>query len=158
MQAFLASLSPRDRRALILLSAFVGVMVLYWGIWQPTQQRLSKSSEQLLYWQEAYQFVSSHQQQAKALKQVQSAPTLTADQARQRITQVARQQQLDIKRLEPGQKAMTLWLEQVPFQKVLTWLYEIVEKQQIPLLNVHVSRKQESGLVDLRVSFQLAGS
>ncbi|MGI0117661.1 type II secretion system protein GspM [Zooshikella sp. RANM57] len=158
MQAFLASLSSRDRRALILLSAFMGMMVLYWGIWQPTQQRFSKANEQLLYWQDAYQFVSSHQQQAKALQQVQHAPSLTADQARQRITQVARQQQLDIKRLEPGQKAMTLWLEQVPFQRVLTWLYDIVEKQKIPLLNVHISRKQENGLVDLRVSFQLTST
>lgn len=69
--------------------------------------------------------------------------------------QSARPLGITFKRYEPnGERGLNLWLEQVPFDQVVRWL-EILERDYgVFAVDFSASRRDEAGLVDVRVNLQ----
>ncbi len=69
--------------------------------------------------------------------------------------QSARNAGLSFQRSEPGSEgALNIWLEKVPFNQVVTWLGQLERDYGIVASEFAASRRNEPGLVDVRVTLQ----
>jgi general secretion pathway protein M len=65
----------------------------------------------------------------------------------------ARNAGLSFQRSEPGaQGALNVWLEKVPFNQVVAWLAQLERDYGIVATEFSASRRNEPGLVDVRVT------
>ena len=69
--------------------------------------------------------------------------------------QSARSLGLSFKRYEPnGERGLNLWLEQVPFDQVIKWLEVLERDYGVIAVDFSASRRNEVGLVDVRLNLQ----
>lgn len=69
--------------------------------------------------------------------------------------QSARGLGLTFKRTEPaGERGLNLWLDKVSFNQVVSWLGQLERDYGIVASELAASRREEAGLVDVRITLQ----
>ncbi|MFQ3234581.1 MAG: general secretion pathway protein M [Paraglaciecola sp.] len=144
-----SQLTEREQR-LVLLSVIVVVIGLfYWLVWAPlnhsitTNHRAVEQQQQLLTWV-----------QKNALKAVQlrSAKGMAANfngSLPQAANKTAAQADIPISRMQPQGEELQVWVDQAPFNDVLSWL-QALEKMGINILDLDIAEADVTGYVKIR--------
>ncbi|WP_439134705.1 type II secretion system protein GspM [Pseudomaricurvus sp.] len=146
-------LPERDRMALILLSSFLGLLIIVYGVILPAmdyhqQARQTFQDEQaLLYWLKA---------QEPAIQAVRSTPQTGQSFSGNPLSLVngsAKDFQLSIKRLQPENSGnLRVWMENVNFDNTLQWLHHL-QAQGLKLSDISIDQ-QAKGRVNIRATFE----
>jgi general secretion pathway protein M len=147
--AYYEAAPPREQLALKVLGAFLLVLLVLLVLVCPLHE-FNKNA------------VADYRQQQETLAWMQANRGLIGsagaavrkpeDSLLSVANQSARSMGLSFKRYEPnGEKGLNLWLEKVSFNQVITWLATLERDYGVVTLDFSASRREEPGLVDVRV-------
>ena len=152
----LTNLSASDRRALLLLVSFFIVLLLAWGVLRANEQRstsmtaMTESRGLLL---SIYRY---GKRASQAERRASPKGTAGADQSLLALaSESAKAKQLAFKRFQPeGDTQLKLWLEEVNFDVLLSWLSELEQVNAIAVESIAVEKTEKSGFVDVRLTLR----
>ncbi len=147
-------LEPRDQLALKILSAFLGIILLYSFVVQPARE----------YQLEAEQH---YRQSLEALNWIEANKPLVTVAANQRAKRdpgqsllgianaTSKSYRLSFNRYQPvGENGLSLWLNKVAFNDVVLWLERLDKRYGISVKEIAVEREANKGLVNVRLVLQ----
>ncbi|HEB27691.1 MAG TPA: type II secretion system protein M [Porticoccus sp.] len=149
-----ALFSVRDQWAIKLLAAFFAVMVLFSSVLIPASDYKAeaeahyRSSLDSLNWMQVNRIYFSESNALHAQRDPGQSLLGLAN-------KTAKGYQLSFKRYQPvGDSGLSLWLDDVPFNKVILWLERLDKKHGIRVKEIAVDRQQKKGLVSVRLVLQ----
>ena len=148
---YLNQLTPRDRFALLVLSAFVGVIIILYGFLLPANRYAETSLSHYQQQKELLAWMQANEETARA-KANQSSQAIDRSQSLLTVaSSTAKAQGISFKRFEPqGDNALRIWLDQVSFNDMLLWLNSLTEQQGIEIRQINIDRR-EAGVVNTRL-------
>ncbi|MDX1458467.1 MAG: type II secretion system protein M [Marinobacter sp.] len=154
-------LPKRDQQALLVLSVAVLLAVIYFGIWRPAagfHERAVDSrdnAESLLVWMQenrlAIRQLSESGADRGGSSQLADSRALMST-----VTRTAGQSGLSLTRFEPsGDSAIRVWLEDVPFKNVASWLEGLNQEYGVVVDQASFDRGDSPGLVSVRLTLEI---
>lgn len=141
-------LSTRDQRALLVLVAVLGVLVLVFGIMFPLHNSAIEARERYQQRLQDIAWMQAHREQ------VRRDGTNWRDNGESLLSVVnnsARNHGLVVQRFDPmGEDGVRLAFERVEFNRAVAWLDELVSAG-VRVDEFNASRRDDAGRVDLRV-------
>jgi len=137
------NLPSRDRLALGLLAAFVGVLLLYLLLWQPVQRQLHSAREAFVQERALYTYL---QEKAPLARSVALKPQVTLDPARLQglVTASASEQGLAIERLDgDSDGGLQVSVQAAPFAQLLRW-FGMLQEQGVRISEAGLDRGEEN--------------
>jgi general secretion pathway protein M len=145
-----SKLSASDKRALIILVAFLFCAFMYYVTdlsfnYRKTQiSKLEENRSLILLLNTLAQKLHTSKSQVKY--QALDQPLLTL------VSSTAKDNQIVFKRFQPdGDNVLKLWLEHVSFNSLLLWLHGLDKKNGISVQEISVEQAKEEGYVDVRL-------
>ena len=149
-------LETRDQKALLILSAFLALSLVYVLVWLPVEEksqaaeRSRDSKLQLVEW------MASKESEAKAASvgqvnatQTNVAPMLSI------INRSAQKNQITLKRFEPdGNSRLRVWVEDVPFSYFILWVQELEAVHQVHAISLSLDNSDQSGRVSAKLTLK----
>lgn len=140
------SLQQREQRLVAGAGIVLLVGVFYWLLWQPVhqghaaqQQRLQSAERQL------------QQLQRLAPQLTSKAPvSRTGGSVAQIISSSARTNGISVSRMQPQNEQLTLVLDDVSFDNLLSWLHTLQYQHGVKLVSLDLATADKPGLVRVR--------
>lgn len=144
-----SQLTEREQR-LVLLSGIVMVIGLfYWLVWAPlnlsitTNRKAVEEQQQLLTW------VQKNALRATQLRSAKGVGANFNGSLPQTVNQTAAQVDIAISRMQPQGEELQVWVDQAPFNDVLSWL-QALEKMGIRILDLDIAEADVAGHIKIR--------
>lgn len=140
-------LQAREQRIVSIAAVVIVIALFYWLIWQPMHQAKI----------ERKQSVAVAELQLQRLQQ--ALPTLLATgttnvrsggSLSQVISNSARGQNITVSRMQPQNEQLALVLEELSFERLLPWLYELQYQHGILLVSLDLAVAEQPGMVKVR--------
>lgn len=150
--AYFEAAAPREQNALKMLGVFLSIVLVWLLVIMPLHRYNSAA-------------IADYRAQSETLQWMQDNRAAVGSVARKTrepgaslltlANQGARNFGLAFKRYEPNaNQGLNLWLEQVPFNQVVKWLDALERDYGIIAVELTASRRDEAGIVDVRVVLQ----
>lgn len=128
----------------ILLVVFLFIML----IWQPLNENTAKAEKKLKRQQALLQYVVENTAIAKASggqRRASSSGSLSSV-----INRTANQQRIAIARMQPQGDQIQVWIDEVPFNQLMTWLSSLAQNESIKVNAIDISNGDKAGQVVIR--------
>jgi len=142
-------LSAREQRLVLVSAAFVIFAIFYWGIWSPLNTSLERSQNSLKKQQELLVWVQQNANRAIQLRSSAGNKGAFNGSLPQTVNQSANRMKIAISRMQPQGDELQVWIDQAPFNDVLSWLQSL-EKTGVTILDVDIAEADAPGLVKIR--------
>ena len=149
MKAWWLGLNQREQQLVAALGVFVVIFVLYRVIWQPLNENIAKyeqkidNQQELLSWME--QEISRYQALSGGQKTSARSGSLTSI-----VNQAAARTGITITRIQPQGDDMQVWIENVAFNVLLSWLEGLANQQGLVIKNIDLDSGDNAGEVRVR--------
>lgn len=150
MMAWWKSLQQRERQMLTIGGVFVVIAFFYWVIWQPITESVAEQKVKVQTQQQLLSYVQNGTQRVKALQRATGKRADTNGTLTQWANQTARQQKINISRMQPQGESLQLWVDDVPFNSLMSWLGVLHDRHGIVIESFDVSVGDEPGMVRVR--------
>ena len=155
MKLSLHHLSLREKIVLTFGSCLVLVAAVYFWVWSPLSSSVEEIKSQIASQQELYVWLSRAKQRLQQYSDVRPA----AAQAVGNIM-VATERSLaevDLAKFlkqvwQPEENQVTIVLQNVAFDKLVTWLQQLTQQYQINIMQLQVKRTSDLGIVNAQVT------
>lgn len=147
------AMPSRDRMALLLLSTFLLIVLLYIGLWLPAQRQAAEAREYYSQQRELNAYLHAH---APALRGRESQPQTRIEPARLQgfVASSALEQGLTVERLDSeGEGRVLVSLQPAGFSQLLNWLVQL-EAQGVRIDEAGLDRA-EQGRVAARFTLRV---
>jgi type II secretory pathway component PulM len=148
------NLSDSDKRAVIILGAFLIVCLLYFVTRLSFDYR-NRNIAALAHDRELMLLLNTNEHRIKVAKNSSKnfegvdKPLLTL------VSSTAKDNHIAFKRFQPdGENVVKLWMEHVEFNYLLFWLHHIERKNGISVQDISVEQAKDDGFVDVRLTLQ----
>lgn len=155
-QRQLEMLPSRDRMALKVLAITLVLLILFFAVWQPALAYM-KDQESML--DQRVALLKLVRENSAVLAAMSKAggnaqqPTLSSQQLVSSVTNMAQRQGVALKRFEPsGENELKVWVDDVAFDKVVTWLAELKARLGVRVEQISVEKQEQPGLVSARLT------
>jgi len=139
------SLKPQEQKLLsvagVVFIIFFFVMVIY----RPLTTAVDEAKQDALKQQELLQFVRQSVVQIKA--QGSAAKVASSGNVTQVVNRTRSRYQIEISRMQPSGDGLRLNIDSVPFNQLLAWLDEVVNKHGLTIANIELSLDPKPGHV-----------
>lgn len=145
----------RDRLALKVLAMTVFLLFLYFALWQPANNYKQESARYLEQQKDLLALVLENKANLRKLSGSSSTATsvLNSQQLVSSVTNLAKQAGVVLKRFEPsGENEIKVWVDDVPFDKMMTWLSTLKRTINVSVEQVSVEKSEGAGLVSARLT------
>ncbi len=145
----------RDRLALKVLAFTLILLFMYFGLWQPAYSYKKEAAQYLEQQQELLALVMQNKSALSNLSDTSSSgqASLNSQQLVSSVTNLAKQASVTLKRFEPsGEKEIKVWVEDVPFDKIMVWLTTMKRTLNIKVDQISVEKSDGPGLVSARLT------
>lgn len=142
-------LVPREQQLVSIAGGFLVVAVLYWGIWSPISQAQQDAERNHSAALKTLNFVKQSANKLVGLKQT-GATQKIAGSLSAIVNQSASQFGLEITRMQPQGDKVQLWMDDVPFDALLSYLHHLVKDKGLILDSLDLAEADVAGLVKVR--------
>ncbi|MGJ8679591.1 type II secretion system protein GspM [Paraglaciecola sp.] len=142
-------LNPRER-LLVSISAVITVIALfYWLVWSPLNTSIERGKNSLSSQQSLLAWVKKNSNRAIQLQSTGGKKSQFSGSLPQAVNQSASRLKIKISRMQPQGSELQVWVDQAPFNDVLSWLQSL-EKTGINILDIDIAEAGEPGQVKIR--------
>jgi general secretion pathway protein M len=149
MKAWWLALNTREQKLIASLSGVFIIFLLYSFIWQPQKESIDKGQKKLARQQELLAWVSSETTRYKAANKngqgQSSAGSLSSI-----INRSAKQNNLSITRVQPQGGDIQVWIDNVAFKQLLSWLQQLSNDEGIQVKAIDLTRGEQAGQVRVK--------
>lgn len=142
-------LAQREQQLVGSCAVFVVIGILYWGIWTPIADAQENAERNYKAQQSTLNYVKQTANKIAGLKQSGSKPKARGSLS-SIVNTTAGRYDLEITRMQPQGNNIQLWMDEVPFDSLLDYLYELVDKNGLTLESVDLAESDRVGFVKVR--------
>ena len=148
LQARYELLSSRDRLALQWLGVFLAAAIVYLMIWEPISSWNQSQKEDYQRQQVVLEWMSDNYDSAK--EQQKKQKTVSGQREISSIVSgTAKQADVSLSRVQPDRKGLGVWIDDVAYQKFLSWLVVLNTKYSLTIQQVRLDKGKEEGRVKI---------
>lgn len=142
-----SGLQQREQRLLIITLGVLGVAAVYWWLFQPLRQAINTQQQTALQLQ---QQLTQLQRAAPMLRQNKDSNIRSGGSLSQIVSNSARDFSIRVTRMQPQNDQLQLVLDDVSFEQLLKWLYQLQYQHGVILVNLDLSKTDNPGIVRVR--------
>ena len=142
-------LSEREQRLVIISAVVVVVGIFYWLIWSPLNQSLESDRKAVTAQQELLAWVQKNANRAAQLRGSAGKNAVFTGSLPQVVNQTAARLKIAISRMQPQGEELQVWVDQAPFNDVLSWL-QALEKEGVVIKDIDIADADSPGMVKIR--------
>ncbi len=147
-------LEAREQRLVAMALPVALAGLFYWGLWSPLAEAESQAQTRVVAKQNELDWLREQGQVVLAARG--GARPSAGGSLTQKVTLSARRHAIEIARLVPTAKGVTVWVDEVPFNKLTTWMAEL-QGQGLVVSQVDIAAAETSGRVKVR-KLELVGA
>ena len=142
-------LSEREQRLVMISAVVVVVGIFYWLIWSPLNQSLETDHKAVTAQQELLAWVQKNANRAAQLRGSAGKNAVFTGSLPQVVNQTAARLKIAISRMQPQGEELQVWVDQAPFNDVLSWL-QALEKVGVVIKDIDIADADSPGMVIIR--------
>jgi general secretion pathway protein M len=147
MKTWWQQLTIREQKLVAGLSSVVFVFLFYQLAWLPLSEALQKAESKLARQQQLLSWVeinTAHYQTAKKGSRTSSGSLSSI------VNRTASNHGINITRMQPQGDDVQVWLDQVPFTKLLQWLEQLEVNEGLKVQVIDLNQDEQAGMVRVR--------
>ncbi|MFT5788586.1 MAG: general secretion pathway protein M [Shewanella sp.] len=144
-----AGLVLREKQMVSACGVVLVLGILYWGIWTPIANAESNAQRNLEGQLSTLNYVKQTANRIEGLKQTSQGSAFTGSLSAT-VNQTAGSFGLTITRMQPQGNKIQVWMDEVPFETLLSYLYELVQNQGLSLESLDLAESDTPGFVNVR--------
>ena len=149
LKSMFLQLSEREQRLVAISAALVFVAIFYWGIWSPLNMSLEQDKKAVENQIELLAWVQKNANKAVQLRSGGDNKNVFSGSLPQAVNQSANSLKIAISRMQPQGEELQVWIDQAPFNDILSWL-QALEKTGISVLDIDIAESGLPGQVKIR--------
>ena len=134
---------------MIISAVLVIVAIFYWGIWSPLNTSLERGQTAVNNQTELLAWVQKNANRAAQLRSSGDNNTRFSGSLPQAVNQSASRMKIAISRMQPQGDELQVWIDQAPFNDILSWL-QSMEKTGVSILDIDITASDLPGQVKIR--------
>ncbi|WP_293747355.1 type II secretion system protein M [uncultured Paraglaciecola sp.] len=142
-------LSEREQRLVIISAVMLLVAIFYWGVWSPLNTSINKAQNAVNNQTELLAWVQKNANKAVQLRSSSGNKASFSGSLPQAVNQSASRMKIAISRMQPQGDELQVWIDQAPFNDVLSWLQSL-EKTGVSILDIDIVESALPGQVKIR--------
>lgn len=147
MKQWWQQLQQREQRLVIAMAVFISIFILHQGIWQPLNNNIEKADKKLERTNELLAFVKENT--AKVKRSGVQRPIATGSLSSV-VNRAASQYQITLDRIQPQGDSVQVWIDDVAFNQLLSWLSSLSNDHGLNVSNIDISKSDINGAVKIR--------
>jgi general secretion pathway protein M len=149
LKQYYQQLSEREQRLVLISGGLLVLALLYWAVWAPLTQGLAAQKKALDNQQELLVWVQQNANRALQLQGSTGQTVKFTGSLAQTVNQMAGRLNINITRMQPQGEELQVWVDQVAFNDVLSWL-QSMENAGIRIMDLDVAESNAPGQVKIR--------
>jgi general secretion pathway protein M len=149
LKSMFLQLSEREQRLVMISAIMLLVAIFYWGIWSPLNTSIDKAQNAVKNQTELLAWVQKNANKAVQLRSSSGNKASFSGSLPQAVNQSASRMQIAISRMQPQGDELQVWIDQAPFNDVLSWLQSL-EKTGVSILDIDIAESDLPGQVKIR--------
>jgi general secretion pathway protein M len=148
MKAWWQQLNTREQRLVSVMSVLMSIFILYGLIWQPLAENIEKTTLKLERQQALLTWVAENTQryqQAKRNARANSGASLSSI-----VNRTSSANNITITRMQPQGDDLQVWIDEISFNQLLTWLEQLAISDGLQVKNIDLSSADLQGMVRVR--------
>lgn len=148
MKAWWQQLNIREQRLVSVMSVLISIFILYGLIWQPLTENIEKTTLKLERQQALLTWVvenTQRYQQAKRNARANSGASLSSI-----VNRTSSANNITITRMQPQGDELQVWIDEISFNQLLTWLEQLAINDGLQVKNIDLSSADQQGMVRVR--------
>jgi general secretion pathway protein M len=148
MKAWWQQLNTREQRLVSVMSVLMSIFILYGLIWQPLTENIEKTTLKLERQQALLTWVAEktqRYQQAKRNARANSGASLSSI-----VNRTSSANNITITRMQPRGDDLQVWIDEISFNQLLTWLEQLAISDGLQVKNIDLSSADLQGMVRVR--------
>lgn len=143
------ALSQREQYLMLGASAALIVAALYWGIWQPLNQRTALAESRIHSERQLLAWVEDKANKITAYQRAGGTVNVSDKGLNQVVNETTSRFKIDVIRMQPRDEAIQVWVKPVPFNALLNWLSYLQDNFGIETQFIDLSKTDQSGMVEV---------
>jgi len=149
MKIWWQQLKVSEQRLVAILAFVVFVFLFFVAIWQPLNKDITNTQQKIARQQKLLTVVQEGTQRYKQAKRngssAQSKGSLSSI-----VNKSAGRHQITIARLQSKDDDLQVWIDEVPFSQLLSWLEDLANREGLLVKTIDLSKADELGIVKVR--------
>ncbi len=141
--------SPREKRMVTICAVFVFFAVVFWGVLKPLNERSALAKSRIQSEQQLLEWVTNRADEITLLRQ-QGGIVRSSEPLNQVITTSTRRFNIELIRVQPRGEMMQVWVQPIPFSKLVDWIAYLKEKQGVDVEFIDIQRGKQPGLIEVQ--------
>jgi general secretion pathway protein M len=138
------SLKEQEQKLLVVAGGIFVLFVFVMGIWRPLNNAIDTSTKELKKQQDLSVWMQSS---IVKIKQANPKASMSSGSLSQVVNSTRNKYQITISKMQPKDNTLRLTVESVEFNKLVDWLTLLVEKHQITIVKIDMSKDDNTGYV-----------
>ena len=148
MKAWWQQLNSREQRLVTVMSVLMSIFILYGLIWQPLTENINKTTLKLERQQALLTWVAENTQRYQQVKRnVRSSSGASLSSI---VNRTSRANNITITRMQPQGGDLQVWIDEISFNQLLTWLEQLAVNDGLQVKNIDLSTADQQGVVRVR--------
>jgi len=148
MKAWWQQLNTREQRLVSVMSVLISIFILYGLIWQPLTENIEKTTLKLERQQALLTWVTENTQRYQKAKRnagANSGASLSSI-----VNRTSSANNITITRMQPQGDDLQVWIDEISFNQLLTWLEQLAISDGLQVKNIDLSSADQQGMVSVR--------
>lgn len=138
------SLKEQEQKLLMVAGGIFVIFVFVMGIWRPLNNAIETSSKELKKQQDLSVWMQSS---ISKIKQANPKASMRSGNLSQIVNSTRNKYQITISKMQPKDNTLRLSVESVEFNKLVEWLSLLVDKHQVKIAKIDMSKDDNTGYV-----------
>ena len=149
MKTWWQQLKSSEQRIVTVLAAVVVMFLFYSLVWQPLENNINATQKKLVRQQALQTWVeeNTHRYQQSQKRSVSSGSNASLSSI---VNRSADRNNISIARLQPQGEDLQVWIDEVPFTKLLSWLEFLANNEGLLVKSIDLSKADRNGVVKVR--------
>lgn len=149
MQQWWQDLNQREQRLVLAMSLVVGIFLFISLVWQPLNENLAKAQIKVQKQQQLEQWVNENLAYYKTLQRSGNSRK-SNESLSSLVNRTAKSLSITIARMQPQGNDLQVWIDEVPFDRFVTWIDQLNRQEATKVLAVDLSVGNAPGTVKVR--------
>lgn len=142
-------LSEREQWLVSVSVIVVLIGLFYWLVWAPVNDALETNRKAVTNQQVLLSWVQKNANRAIQLRGSAVNTNSYSGSLPQAVNQTAARLNIAISRMQPQGEELQVWVDQAPFNDVLSWLMSL-QNMGVSILDVDLAEADQSGMIKIR--------
>ncbi len=148
MKTWWQQLNIREQRLVVVMSALISIFILYSLIWQPMNESIATSKLKIERQQKLLTWVQESAQRYQRAKR--NGGNSSGESLSSIVNRTSRIEQISITRMQPQGDDLQVWIDEISFNQLLSWLEKLASRDGLQVKNIDLSKADQQGVVRVR--------